>query len=76
MPEPDEYLPIARATARAGLTEVALRRRIRRGDLAVYGDPRDLRVKLLRVADLDAYVAHRRAIPAGGKEGAIDQDGA
>jgi hypothetical protein len=71
MPQSDEFLPLSQAARRVGMTEVAIRRRVRRGDLVAFADPRDLRVKLVRVADLEAYVTSRRTIPAAVGEDAM-----
>jgi hypothetical protein len=58
-----EFVPTEVAARLMGMSDAALRRRIRRGLLAVYQDPADRRFRLLRVADLEEFTVNRRAIP-------------
>ncbi len=60
MARPGEYVTISEAAKRVGITETALRRRVRRGELRAYRDPRDLRAKLVRVDELEAYFSSVR----------------
>ena len=65
-----EFLPALQAAKLLGMSDAALRRRIRRGLVPVYRDPADRRFKLLKVSDLEAMVSTRRAIPAADPEDA------
>lgn len=69
MTRPKEFVTITEAARRVGITEIALRRRIRRGELRAYQDPRDLRAKLVRVDELDAYFSLPHRPVAVGVEG-------
>lgn len=44
----------AEALRRVGITAPTLRKRVRRGELQVFSDPLDDRVRLIRVEDLEA----------------------
>jgi hypothetical protein len=69
--ERSEFVNIGEAARRLGTSEPAIRRRIQRGDLQAYAHPLDMRVKLLKIADLDRYGADVRELPVGEKEVAI-----
>ncbi len=69
MTEEPEYLPALEAARLLGMSDAALRRRIRRGLLPVYRDPADRRFKLLKVSDLEELVSSRRVIPVADMEG-------
>ncbi len=58
-----EYLPALEAARMLGMSDAALRRRIRRGLLPVYRDPADHRFKMLKVSDLEELVSSRRVVP-------------
>lgn len=64
-----EYLPALEAARLLGMSDAALRRRIRRGLLPVYRDPADRRFKLLKVSDLEDLVSSRRVVPVTDMEG-------
>ena len=49
-----EYIGHNEAARRYKIALLTIRRRVQRGDLAVYADPLDDRRKLLRVADIEA----------------------
>lgn len=55
----DGLVTTAEAVRRTGVTPATLRTRVRRGDIAVYRDPLDDRLRLLRVEDLDALLSPR-----------------
>ena len=63
-----EFIPAQRAAKLLGMSDAALRRRIRRGLLPVYRDPADRRFKLLRVSDLEQLAAARHVVPLAGPE--------
>jgi hypothetical protein len=69
--ERSEFVNIGEAARRLGTSEPAIRRRIQRGDLKAYAHPLDMRMKLLKIADLDRYGADVRALRVGEKEVAI-----
>ncbi len=60
-----EYVTIAEAARRLGVSEPALRRRVERGLIAVYSSPCDLRSRLVKAADLDAFKLPKLLTPAG-----------
>ncbi|MDP9354233.1 MAG: helix-turn-helix domain-containing protein [Chloroflexota bacterium] len=64
-----EYLPALEAARLLGMSDAALRRRIRRGLLPVYRDPADRRFRLLKVSDLEDLVSSRRVVPGADMEG-------
>ena len=63
-----EYVTITEAAARLGVSDPALRRRVLAGDLVTFTNPRDRRSRLIRLADLEAYMVPRRL---GGHAGGI-----
>ena len=50
---PDGYLTTAGAMARLGVSKATLWRIVRRGELPTYRDPRDRRVRLVKVAEVE-----------------------
>ncbi len=64
-----EFLTLSEAAARLGVSEPALRRRVERGQLPTFTNPGDLRSKLIRAADLDAYAVPAPVLPTGQKHG-------
>lgn len=66
-----EFVNIREGAKRLGISEPAIRRRIQRGELTAYASPLNLRVKLLRIADLDRYGADVRELPVVEKEAAV-----
>ncbi len=60
----DEYVTITEAARRLGVSEPALRRRVERGLIAVYSNPDDLRSRLVKAADLDAFKLPKLLTPA------------
>jgi len=68
MSDHPEFVPTLRAARMLGMSDAALRRRVRRGLLPVYRDPADRRVKLLKVSDLEALATSRRVLPASDPE--------
>ncbi len=59
---PEGYLTMAQARARLGVSKVTMARLVRASGVQTYEDPRDARVKLLRVEDVDRLAQPR---PAG-----------
>jgi hypothetical protein len=57
-----EFVPALIAARMMGMSDAALRRRIRRGLLPVYRDPADRRFRLLRVSDLEQLTLSRRVL--------------
>ena len=50
---PEGYLTFAEAQAALGVSKATLQWRVRAGELEVYEDPRDKRVRLVKAADID-----------------------
>ena len=50
---PDGYLTMAQAQARLGVSKVTFHRLVRRAGLPTHRDHRDVRVRLLKIADVD-----------------------
>ena len=50
---PEGYLTLAQAQERLGISKVTFHRLVRRASLLTHRDPRDSRVRLLRIADVD-----------------------
>ncbi len=63
-----EFLPTLVAAKMLGMSDAALRRRIRRGLLPVYQDRADHRFRLLRVSDLERLVSARWVNPVPDQE--------
>lgn len=63
----DGLVTTAEALRRTGITGPTLRKRIRRGDIAVYRDPLDDRLRLISVSDLDALLSPRPIEKHGSK---------
>ncbi len=63
-----EFLPTLVAAKMLGMSDAALRRRIRRGLLPVYQDRSDRRFRLLRVSDLERLIASRSVYPVPNQE--------
>ncbi len=59
-----EYVTIAEAARRLGVSEPAMRRRLERGLIPVYSSPCDLRSRLVKAADLDAFKRPKLLTPA------------
>jgi hypothetical protein len=57
----DEYVTMAEASRLGVVGMDALRRRVRTGDLPVFVDGRDVRRKMIRVADLERLAEIRPA---------------
>lgn len=70
MNERPEFVPALEAAKMLGMSDAALRRRVRRGLLPVYRDPADHRVKLLKVSDLERLASKRAVLPVASPEGA------
>ncbi len=58
---PEGYLTMAQARARLGVSKVTMARIVRSSSVRTYEDPRDARVKLLRVEDVDRLAQPRPA---------------
>ncbi len=56
---PDQFLNLRQASRRLGLSEPALRTRIRSGEIRAFRDPLNRRVKLVALSDLDGYATPR-----------------
>jgi excisionase family DNA binding protein len=50
---PDGYLTMAQAQERLGVSKLTLIRLVRRTGLPTHRDPRDIRVRLVKIADVD-----------------------
>jgi excisionase family DNA binding protein len=50
---PDGYLTMAQAQERLGVSKLTLVRLVRRAGLPTHRDPRDIRVRLVKIADVD-----------------------
>jgi excisionase family DNA binding protein len=50
---PEGFLTFAEAQAALGVSKATLQRRVRAGELDVYEDPRDKRVRLVKREDID-----------------------
>jgi predicted site-specific integrase-resolvase len=50
---PEGYLTFAEAQAALGVSKATLQRRVRTGELEVYEDPRDKRVRLVKAGDIE-----------------------
>ncbi len=59
----DNFVAVAEAARRLGVGPRTLRRRLRSGELATWGDPLDRRRILLRVDDLDGFGDPRPRTP-------------
>ncbi|MDP9354966.1 MAG: helix-turn-helix domain-containing protein [Chloroflexota bacterium] len=64
-----EYVTITEAAAVLGISEPALRRRVERGLIPVYTNPDDLRSRLVKAADLDAFKRPKLLTPAPAGQG-------
>ena len=51
----DQFLNLRQASRKLGLSEPALRSRIRSGEIQTFRDPLNKRVKLIALSDLDSY---------------------
>ncbi len=60
----EDFLTIAEAARRLGVSEPAMRRRLERGLIPVYSSPCDLRSRLVKAADLDAFKRPKLLTPA------------
>jgi len=60
MTERGKLIPTIEATKRLGVDPGTLRKRVRAGEVAVFRDPLDARLRLLRLADVERL---RRARP-------------
>jgi len=69
MSDEPQYLTIQQAARRLGLSEPALRRRVDRGLIPTFSSPLDLRSRLIRAADLDAFMVPQPITPAGWEHG-------
>jgi len=67
----NEFLTLGEAARRIGLSGPAMRRRVHAGDLAVYSNPVDGRERLIRLADLAAYLEPKPTAPRRGHAGGI-----
>ncbi len=64
MSDEREYVTLREAAARLRLSEPALRRRLDRGLIKTFTSPLDLRSRLIRAADLDAFLVPQPITPA------------
>lgn len=62
--EMDGLVKTGEAVRRTGVTPATLRSRVRRGEIQVFRDPLDDRVRLVRVSDLEAM---RNPRPVGSR---------
>jgi hypothetical protein len=59
-----DFIPLTAAARQAGVSRSLLGRRVARGELPTYRDPRDHRVTLVRAEDLARFRAPVPATPA------------
>jgi excisionase family DNA binding protein len=59
---PDGYLTLFQALERLGVSRPTMQRMVRRGDLEIYRDPSNRRVRLVKVADVEHLL---RPVPEG-----------
>jgi excisionase family DNA binding protein len=59
----DEYLPLTRAARAVGISRPTVTRLVKAGKLPVYESQLNRRLKLLRIADLEALQAPRLVRP-------------
>ena len=50
---PDGFMTLGQAEERLGISRATVRRKVLSGDLATYDDPRNRRVRLVKVDDLE-----------------------
>lgn len=62
----EEYIPVAEAKRRLGLSDPAFARRVRRGEIVTYRDPCDWRRRVVQRVDLDRYLATMKPIRGQG----------
>ncbi len=65
----EDFLTIHEAAAVLGISEPAFKRRVERGLIPVYSSPCDLRSRLVKAADLDAFKRPKLLTPAGAEGG-------
>ncbi len=63
MDGPETMIPIGRAAERIGSSPHTLRKLVREGQLQTYQRPTDRRLRLVRLADVEALAAPRRLDP-------------
>jgi hypothetical protein len=56
---PEGYLTMAQARARLGVSKVTIARLVRAFGIQIYQDPRDARIKLVRVEDVNRLAQPR-----------------
>ncbi len=66
----EDFLTITEAARRLGLSEPAFKRRVERGLIPVYSSPCDLRSRLVKAVDLDAFKRPKLLTPAPAGQGA------
>ncbi len=59
----DDFMPLQQAARRVGVSRLTFRRRVHRGDIEVFSNPRDGRSRLVRVADLENFITPKPALP-------------
>lgn len=57
---PDGYVTLGQAQERLRVSKATIHRMVRSGKLATYEDPRNARVKLVKVTDIEALEQPRR----------------
>ncbi len=60
-----EFVTLTEAARRLGVSEPAMRRRLQRGELQAFSNPRDARSRLIRAEELEAFMVPRPITPAG-----------
>ena len=68
MPNEDEYLTLSAAARRWRISDNKHRRHVNRGDLIVYQNNADLRSRLLRRAEVEAFLRPAPAAPRRARE--------
>lgn len=64
----NDLIPVTLAARQLGVSEPTFRRRVRERALPLFGDPRDRRRKLVRVADIDELASFERLGPVSPQE--------
>ncbi len=66
---PEGYMTVARARERLRVAPATMARIIRDSGIQTFDDPRDRRVKLLRVEDIEKLAEPRPSAADGGEQG-------
>ncbi len=58
-PAPEGYLTMAQARARLGVSKMTMAKMVRAANVQTYEDPRDARIKLLKLEDVERLAQPR-----------------